>query len=128
MSWQEAHKFSKLFVHGQCYQEAKYFDMYSSVSESKSYFSLYRKPTSTYSSSSLVESRSCLSKSSTGSKNINGVTRFVTFYPTIVLLNEECHPCEEKCLHIMENAIPESKFPLLSIITTIYKCLQASIG
>lgn len=86
----------------------------SSVSDSNSYYSSERKPSSSYSSSSSVQSRSCLSKSSRGSKN-----RSVTFYPTIVLLNDESRPCGEKCLHRMEN-------PALSLNPPYYPCAHPS--
>jgi hypothetical protein len=73
----------------------------SSVSESTSYYSSERKPASVCSSSSSVHSRPCLSKSSRGSKNSNGVRRSVTFYPTSVTVDEDSRPCGEKCLHRM---------------------------
>jgi hypothetical protein len=83
----------------------------SSVSDSNSYFSSERKPTSSFASSSSAQSRSCLSKSSRGSKNRNGVGRSVTFYPTTVLLNDESRPCGDKCLHRMENPGPSPNPP-----------------
>lgn len=82
----------------------------SSVSESTSYYSSERKPASVSSSSS-VHSRPCLSKSSTGSKNSNGVRRSVTFYPTSVIVDEGSRPCGEKCLHTMENNPNPSTYP-----------------
>lgn len=83
----------------------------SSVSESTSYYSSERKPASISSSSSSVHSRPCLSKSSRGSKNSNGVNRSVTFYPTSVIVNEDSRPCGEKCIHRRENNPNPSNYP-----------------
>lgn len=68
-----------------------------SVSDSNSCHSSERKPSSCPSSSS-IQSRPCLSKTSRRSKNIDGARRRVTFYPT--------SPCGEKCLKGMENPSP----------------------
>lgn len=76
-----------------------------SVTDSNSHHSSERKPT-TDSSSSSVQSRPCLSKTSRGSKNVDGVRRCVTFYPTSVIVDEDSRPCGEKCLHGMENPAP----------------------
>lgn len=78
----------------------------SSVHDYNSHHPSERKPTSTYSSSSSVQSRPCLSKTSRGSKNINGVKRCVTFYPTSVIVDEASRPCGEKYLQGMEKPTP----------------------
>lgn len=72
----------------------------SSVSDSNSYDSSEKKPTSVDSSSSSVQSRPCLSKTSRGSKSSSGVSqRSVTFYPTSVTVHEDSNPSGDKYLH-----------------------------
>lgn len=77
------------------------------VSDSNSDHSAETKPSSSYSnSSSSYQSKPCLSKSSGGSKNTDGVKRCVTFYPTSVIVDENSRPCGEKYLHGAENLDP----------------------
>jgi hypothetical protein len=84
----------------------------SSVSDSNSYDSSEKKPASVYSSSSSVQSRPCLSKTSKGSKSSTGMSqRSVTFYPASVIVDENSNPCEEKCLHRMEKYPPPDPNP-----------------
>lgn len=72
----------------------------SSVSDSNSYDSSEKKPTSVDSSSSSVQSRPCLSKTSRGSKNSSEMSqRSVTFYPTSGTLDEDSSPSGYKYLH-----------------------------